>query len=153
MMLKILIVQILMETVGSAVLDGVLLMVTSLQYTVDHQLLMIKYWYILTIKSLPSKYWQFTIVGQLLTVHNWLSTIDSQVLIHLNHQEFTVQVLIVHYCRSTVDSHTVDYQLLIVKCWYIWIIKSSDYSWPSTTDDQMLMVVWILMVGWQLLTV
>ena len=47
--------------------------------------------------------------GQILTIHNWLSTIDGQVLVDAGCKELIVkilmvQVLIVHYGWSTLHS-------------------------------------------------
>ena len=140
-MCKILVVCILTAsywpfTVDNLNLDGLLVTVNSWQSTVNWQLLMVKCWWIWTIQSWELKSWwcgcwRSTTISQLLTVHSWLSTFDGYVLIDLDRQELSVQILMVrvfmfHHCWSNLGSPL----LTINNRW-----SSADGFRPSIVDS------------------
>ena len=67
--------------------------------------------------------WWSTIDSQVFTVHSWLSNIDGQVLMNLDHQKLAVQIFMVR-------------MLMVCCCWII--LGSSVHCWLPTLNNQVL---------------
>ena len=101
-------------------------------WTVNYQMLIFIRWWTWTTTSWQSKSWWAPIVGKFLTGqsptdHKLLMikcatnlncqppNIDVHALMNTNHQQLTVQILIVHYCQSTFESLPSTVELHLVK--------------------------------------
>ena len=87
--------------------------------------------------------------GELLTVHNWPWTVNGSGLSIVDCPNFDGADAIDPLLLVNSWQSTVEHQLLLIKCWWIWSVKSWQSKFRWWTCWLFTMVGWLSAVHWR----